>query len=152
MQLAPIHATQTPIKQVTTYSTPVTTTPELPANSNIPAQIAIPYNESELGPPIPPMFNHRRPSTHRYPTRTRNGPRHLIECFLKEHTVNMCMGSEMVESAIIPLWSLQHSATHQPTTHCMYNFMNEETGEMQNYQTLLKQDSTREIWALAMCK
>ena len=30
--------------------------------------------------------------------------------------------------------------------------MNEETSEMQNYQKLLKQDSTREIWALAMCK
>ena len=64
----------------------------------------------------------------------------------------MHMGPEMVESAIIPLWSLQHSATHRPTTHYMYNVMNEETGEMQNYQKLLKQDSTREIWALAMCK
>ena len=30
--------------------------------------------------------------------------------------------------------------------------MNEETGEMQNYQKLLKQNSIREIWALAMCK
>ena len=30
--------------------------------------------------------------------------------------------------------------------------MNEETGEMQNYQKLLKQYSTREIWALAMYK
>ena len=30
--------------------------------------------------------------------------------------------------------------------------MNEETGEMQNYQKLLKQYSTREIWSLAMCK
>ena len=30
--------------------------------------------------------------------------------------------------------------------------MNEETGEMQNYQKLSKQDSTHEIWALAMCK
>ena len=30
--------------------------------------------------------------------------------------------------------------------------MNEETGEMQNYQKLLKQDSTREIWELDMCK
>ena len=58
----------------------------------------------------------------------------------------------MEESAIIPLWQLQHSATHQPTTHFMYNVMNEETGEMQNYQKLLKQESTREIWALAMCK
>ena len=114
--------------------------------------MTIPYNESELGPPSPPMFNHHRPSTHRYPTRARNGPRHLIDCVLKEHTVNMCMGPEMVESAIRPLWSLQHSATHQPTTHCMYNVMNEETGEMQNYQKLLKQDSTREIWALAMFK
>ena len=34
----------------------------------------------------------------------------------------------------------------------MYNIMNEETGEMQNYQKLLKQYSTREIWSLAMCK
>ena len=34
----------------------------------------------------------------------------------------------------------------------MYNDMNEEMDEMQNYQKLLKQDSTREIWALAMCK
>ena len=62
------------------------------------------------------------------------------------------MGPEMAESDIRPLWSLQHSATHQPTTHCMYNVMNEETGEMQNYQKLLKQDSTREIWASDMCK
>ena len=30
--------------------------------------------------------------------------------------------------------------------------MNEETAEMKNYQILLKQDSTREIWELAMCK
>ena len=57
----------------------------------------------------------------------------------------MFIGPEMVESAIIPLWSLQSYATHRPTTHCMYNVMNEETGEMQNYQKLLKQDSTREI-------
>ena len=78
------------------------------------------------------MFNHRRPSTHRYPTWERNVPRHLIDCVLKEHTVNMCMVTEMVESAIRPLWSLQHSETHQPMTHCMYNIMNEETGEMQN--------------------
>ena len=58
----------------------------------------------------------------------------------------------MVESAIRPLWPLQHSATHRPTTHCMYNVMNEETDEIQNYQKLLKQDSTHEIWAIAMCK
>ena len=44
------------------------------------------------------------------------------------------------------------SATHRPMTHCMYNVMNEKTGEMQNYQKLLKQDSTRKIWALSMCK
>ena len=30
--------------------------------------------------------------------------------------------------------------------------MNEETGEIQNYQKLLKQNSTWEIWSLAMCK
>ena len=30
--------------------------------------------------------------------------------------------------------------------------MIEETDEMQNYQKLLKQDITREVWALAMCK
>ena len=47
---------------------------------------------------------------------------------------------------------MKNSETHQPKTHCMYNVMNEETGEMQNDQKLLKQDSTREIWALAMCK
>ena len=76
------------------------------------------------------MFNHHQPSTHRYPTQARNGPQHLIDCVLKEHTVNMCMGQEMVESAIIPLCSLQNSATLQPTTHCMYNVINEETGEM----------------------
>ena len=76
------------------------------------------------------MFNHNRPSTHQYPTRARNGPRHLIDCVLKEHTLHMCLRPEMVESAIRPLWSLQHSATHKPTTHCMYNVMNEETGEM----------------------
>ena len=64
----------------------------------------------------------------------------------------MCMGPEIVESAIRPLWSLQHSTTHRPTTHCMYNILNEETGEMQNYQKLLEQDSTHEIWSLAMCK
>ena len=62
------------------------------------------------------------------------------------------MGPEMVELSIRPLGSLQHSATQRPTTHCMYNAMNEETGEMQNNQKLLKQDSTCEIWALAMCK
>ena len=76
------------------------------------------------------MFNHNRTSTHRYPTRAQNGPRNLIDCVLKEHTVNMCMGTEMVDSAIISVWSLQNSATHQPTTKCMYNVMNEETGKM----------------------
>ena len=30
--------------------------------------------------------------------------------------------------------------------------MNEETGEMKNYHKLLKQDITREIWELDMCK
>ena len=112
----------------------------------------IPYNESELSPPIPTMFDHHRPYTHRYPIRARNGPRHPIDCVLKEHTLNMFMGPEMVESAIKPLCPLQHSAKHRPTTHCMYNVMNEKTGGMYNYQKLLKQDSTREMWALAMCK
>ena len=78
------------------------------------------------------MFNHHRHSTHRYPTQARNGQRHLINCVLKEHTVNMCMGPEMVELDIRPLWSLKNSATYRPTTHCMYNVMNEETGEIQN--------------------
>ena len=82
-QLAPIHVPQTPTKQVTTYSTPLTPTPEPPANSDIPAPMNIPYNESELGPPSPPMFNHHWPSTHQYPTRARNGLRHLIDCLLK---------------------------------------------------------------------
>ena len=92
--------------------------------------MTIPYNESELSPPRLPMFNHDRPSTHRYPTRARNEQKHLVDCVLKEHTVNMCMGLEMVESVIRTLCSLQHYATHQPTTHCMYNVMNEEMGEM----------------------
>ena len=30
--------------------------------------------------------------------------------------------------------------------------MNEETGEIQNYQKLLKSDSTRATWSLGMCK
>ena len=34
----------------------------------------------------------------------------------------------------------------------MHNDMNEETGEIKNFEKLLQQDSTREIWALAMCK
>ena len=95
-------------------------------------QKADPNHVSELSPPIPPMFNHHWPSTHRYPTRVSNGPQHLINCALKEHTLNMCMGPEMVESAIRPLWLLQNSATHRPTTHCMYNVMDEETSEIQN--------------------
>ena len=110
---------QTPTKQVTKYSTPVTTTPEPPTNTNITAPMTIPYNESELDPSIHPMFNHHRPSTHRYPTWARNKPRNLTNSVLKEHTLNMCMAPEMVDLAIIPLWSLQHSATHQPTTHCV---------------------------------
>ena len=62
----------------------------------------------------------------------------------------MCMVPEMVESAIRPLWSLQNSVTHRPMTHCMYDVINEDTGEMQNHHKLLKQYTTREIWALAM--
>ena len=139
-------------QKIATDSTPVTPTPELPANSDIPTPMTISYNESELSPPIPLMLNHHWPSTHRYTTRAHNGPLHLIDCVLKEHTVNMCMGPEIVESAIIPLWSLQHYTTHWPTTRCMYNVMNEETGEMHNYQKLLKQGRTREIWSLSMCK
>ena len=99
-------------KKVSTYATPVTPTPEQAANANIPAPMTIPYNESELSPPNRPIFNHHRPSTHQYPTQARNGPQHLTNCVLKEHTVNMCIGPEMVESAIRPLWSLQHSETH----------------------------------------
>ena len=53
------------------------------------------------------------------------------------------MGTEMVESTIRPLWSLQHSSTHLTTTYCMDNGMYEETGETQKYQKLLKQDITR---------
>ena len=117
MQLVPIHVPQKPTKKVATYSTPVTPTPEPPANADITAPMTIPYNDSELGPPSLPMFNHHQPSTHRYPTQARNGPRHLIGCALKEYTVNMCMVPEMVEPAIRTLWSLQHSATHRPTTH-----------------------------------
>ena len=152
VQLAPIHVPQPPTQKFTTYSTPVTPTPDPPDNADIPDPTTIPYNGSELSPPSPPMFNHHWPSTHRYPTQARNGTRHLVDCVLKEHTLNMCMAPEIVESAIRPLWSLQYSATHLSTTHCMYNVMNKETSEMQNYQKLLKQDSTREIWTLAMCK
>ena len=152
MQLAPIHVPQPPTKTFSTYATPVPPTPEPPDNSDMPASMTIPYNESELSPTSPPMLNHHRPSTHQYPTRVRNVPQHLIGCVLKEHTLNMCTGPEIIESPSIPLCSLQHSATHRPTTHGMYNVTNEETGEMQNYQKLLRQDSTREIWALAMCK
>ena len=112
VQLVPIHVPQSPTQQFATYSTPVTIPLEPPTNSDIPAPMNIPYNESELSPPSPPIFNHHQPSTHRYPTRTSNGPQHLIECVLKEHTVNMCMGPEMVESDIRPLWSLQNSTTH----------------------------------------
>ena len=41
VRLAPIHVSQTPTKQFATYSAPVTTTPEPPANSDIPAPMAI---------------------------------------------------------------------------------------------------------------
>ena len=51
-----------------------------------------------------------------------------------------------------PLWNLQKSATYQTTAPRMYNVMSEETGEMQNYQELLKSDSTRATWSLGMCK
>ena len=152
MQLTPIHVPQPPTQQFATHSTPVNPNPEQPGNSDIPDPITVPYNGSELSPPKSPMINHHGPSTHQYPTWAGNGPRHLIDCILKEYTVDMFMGTEMLESSIIPLWSLQHSATHRPTTHCMYNVINEERSEMQNYQKLLKQDITREIWALAMCK
>ena len=46
VQLAPTHAPQTPTKQVTTYSTPVTPSPEPPANADITAPMTISYNES----------------------------------------------------------------------------------------------------------
>ena len=96
VQLAPIHVPQPPTQQFATYSTPLNPTPEPPANADIPATTTIPYNESELIPPRPPMFNNHRPSTHRYPTRARNGAQHIIDCVLKEQTVNMCTGPEMV--------------------------------------------------------
>ena len=83
VKLASIHLPQTQKNQVKIYSTPVTTTPELLANVNISAPTSITYNESELGPPSPPMFNHHRLSTHQYPTRALNGPQHLINCVLK---------------------------------------------------------------------
>ena len=139
VQLATMHVPQPPTQKFSTYSTPVTPNPGPPANADIPAPVTTPYNESEIIPPNTPMFNHHRPSTHQYPTQARNGPRHTIYCVLKEHTVNMYMGPEMSELAIRPLWSLQHSATHQPTIHCMYNVMNEETGEIHSYQKFFKQ-------------
>ena len=132
VQLVPIYVPQTPTQQFATHSTPVTPTPEPTANADIPAPITIPYNESKLSPPNPQMLKHHRPSAYRYPTQARNGPRHPIYCVLKENTLNICMVPEILESTIRPLWSLQHSSIHQPTTHCMYNVMNEETGEIQN--------------------
>ena len=125
VQLAPIHVPQPPTQQFAIYSTPVTPTPEPPSNYEIPYPMTIPYNESELSPPSPPMFNHHWPFTHLYPTRAHNGPQHLIDCVLKEHILKMCVGPEMLKSAIRTLWSLQNSATHRPTTHFMYNVMNE---------------------------
>ena len=119
MQLAPIHVPQPPTQQFSTHSTPLAPTPGPPADANIPAPMTIPYNESEIIPPNPPMFNHNWPSTHQYPTRARNVPRHIIDCVLEEHTVNICMGPEMVEPAIRSVWSLRHSTNHKPTTHCM---------------------------------
>ena len=119
MQLAPMYVPHPPTQKFATHSTSVTPTIETPANTDITAPMTIPYNESELRPPNPTMFNHYWPSTHRYSTRARNVPRHIIKCVLKEHTVNMSMGPEMVESAIIPLCSLKQSATHRPMTHCM---------------------------------
>ena len=100
VQPAPSHVTQPPTQKFSTHSTPVTPTPVPPDNDNIPAPITIPCNESEIIPPNPPMFNHHRPSKHQYPTQVCNGPRHLINCVLEEHTVNMCMVPEMAESAV----------------------------------------------------
>ena len=91
VQMSPIHVPQPLTQPFSKNSTPVTLTPGPLANANIIAPMTIPYNESEIIPPKPPMLNHHRPSTHRYPTRAGNGPRHLIDCVLKEHTVNMFM-------------------------------------------------------------
>ena len=74
VQLATIHVPQPTTQKLTTHSTPVTPSPEPPANADIPAPMKIPYNESELSPPSPPMFNCHRPSTQIYTTRARNGP------------------------------------------------------------------------------
>ena len=68
VQLAPIQVPNPSTQQFATYSTPVTPIPEPLDNADITSPITISYNESELSPPIPPMFNHRWPSTHQYPT------------------------------------------------------------------------------------
>ena len=58
VQLALIHVPQPPTKIFSTYSKPVTPHPELRSKADIPDPMTIPYNESELSPPSPPMLNH----------------------------------------------------------------------------------------------
>ena len=46
---------------------------------------------------------------------------------------NINVGPNNNEHKCKPLWNLQQSATYQTTAPRMYNVINEETGEMQNY-------------------
>lgn len=50
------------------------------------------------------------------------------------------------------IWLVTQSATHLSNNYFMFNVMNTNTVEMQNYQKLIKHDSTQHVWSAAFCK
>ena len=87
------HQSQVPIPTQTTPNTPTVMSRDSPTSSQEddeprPAPNAIPYNDADVA---------QRPSTHRYPTRTRSGA-HIINEMIQEHAINIVLSKPADDS------------------------------------------------------
>ena len=112
-----------------------------------------------------------RPSTHRYPTRSRNGA-HIIDDIVDTHAINLVLQApiqsqhhaRIYDSAwdinitpkptkrtdtLKPIWSLQQS-TVNPNNHYVCSVMDKDTGNLMSYPQLIKNPETEPRWSLAM--
>ena len=123
----PEQSRNSPNKTQTNQTTPPVSKTNSLSNRN--TADVIPFEDNEVS------TQQNRPSTHRYPTRSRNGA-HIINNIITE------------SGNSVP------SATHARTSiqHFVASVMDATTGNLLSYPQLIKDERTRTRWTLAMCK
>ena len=102
----------------------------------------IPYKPEEIAPPS--IHNYQRPPTHNYNTRSKQTP-HVINNIIKLKTPTY------YTSAALQKLTAQTLTSPWPF-HQIMNVMDDASGEMLNYEKLIKNPDTRKVWSRAMCK